>query len=175
MREYEESTRKTSKMKQRIVGGVVLALVLAVFLPFIFSHSHLENTATEISTNNNTVNRDQPAAIPDNTSTPISPTEAENSLPRQVQAVPQKQIDNKTVDKKGWVVQVASFNEPLYARQLSMKLNHQGIKVFTQKDPTRPLIRVFIGPFATQAEAQQYQEHLKNKYKLDGIVKENQI
>lgn len=168
MREYEEpaSQESKAKMKQRIVGGAVLALVLALFLPFIFSHSHLENTATETTTTNNTVTTAVNTAVSTPVSIPVSTSDntAPKPPPTPIQAV-----------KKTWVVQVASFTEPLYARELSIKLNHQGIKVFTQKDPTRPLVRVFIGPFATQTEAQQYQAHLKSKYKLDGIIKENHI
>ena len=29
-----------AKLKQRLAGGAVLLIVLAIFLPFIFNHSH---------------------------------------------------------------------------------------------------------------------------------------
>lgn len=49
MRDIHEQLEQRSsraKLKQRLVGGAVLLIVLAIFLPFIFNHSHLGANAT---------------------------------------------------------------------------------------------------------------------------------
>ncbi len=194
MRETDEQNQQTSKakIKQRIAGGSVLILVLAIFLPFIFNHSHLEHSVDVNAENTNPPVENITTPIPqESQESPVNSNSPELTAPQaesKAASVPEALPGPATAPlppiaaatttkaaevKKGWVVQVGSFNEPIYARQLSIKLNHQGLKVFTQKDPSRPQVRVFLGPFATQKQAQQFQQHLKEKYKLNGIVKEN--
>lgn len=42
---YSQSSR--TKFKQRIAGGAVLLIVLGIFLPFIFNHSHMKTAANQ--------------------------------------------------------------------------------------------------------------------------------
>lgn len=44
--QLNSSQNSRAKFKQRVAGGAVLLIVLAIFLPFIFNHSHMGNTAT---------------------------------------------------------------------------------------------------------------------------------
>ncbi|MBS0350895.1 MAG: SPOR domain-containing protein [Proteobacteria bacterium] len=74
----------TAKFKQRLAGGAVLVLVLAIFLPFIFKHTH--NAANQaMMANGNAVLADQastPAPVPASTSaTATAPVPANPSAP----------------------------------------------------------------------------------------------
>jgi len=81
-------------------------------------------------------------------------------------------LDGKEPDKKPpanagrFVVQVGAFSEAARAREVRLKVEHAGLKTYTQvaqsKDGQR--IRVRVGPFATKAEAEKAAAKIK---KLD--------
>ena len=81
-------------------------------------------------------------------------------------------LDGKDVDKKAdasagrYVVQVGAFADAARAREVRLKVEHAGLKTYTQVAGTRdaPRIRVRVGPFATRTEADQAAEKIK---KLD--------
>jgi DedD protein len=54
-----------------------------------------------------------------------------------------------------YVIQVAAFADAAKAREARLKLEHAGLKTYTQIAQTKdgPRIRVRVGPFATKAEA----------------------
>lgn len=72
--QLNSSQSSRAKFKQRVAGGAVLLIVLAIFLPFIFNHSHMGNTAT----------------LPADASSPV-PAPAQNAAVDQTQAQPQPQ------------------------------------------------------------------------------------
>lgn len=87
MRDMNEPINHNSsartKFKQRIAGGAVLLIVLAIFLPFIFNHAR--NTAVNLETaETSTQTPSAPAAAPDapapNTAAPASQAVAAPSV-----------------------------------------------------------------------------------------------
>jgi cell division septation protein DedD len=180
MREInEKEDNSRAKIKQRLAGGAVLILVLAICLPFIFNHSHLENSIPVNDQNppQTVASSTTPSPVQPQLATPIStPASAPSAQVTIAPTVstPPKTATAQPVLKEEWVIQVGSFNNSLYAHELTLKLNHQGQKVFTKKDPNKSLIRVFVGPFYTQEEARAYQKHLEDKLNLHGIIRENQ-
>nr|MDP2190570.1 SPOR domain-containing protein [Rhodoferax sp.] len=81
-------------------------------------------------------------------------------------------LDGKDPDKKAdasegrYVVQVGAFADAARAREVRLKVEHAGLKTYTQVAGTKdaPRIRVRVGPFATKAEADKAAEKIK---KLD--------
>ena len=47
MSEHAVMNNSRAKFKQRIAGGAVLLIVLAIFLPFIFSHAHWDSSTPQ--------------------------------------------------------------------------------------------------------------------------------
>jgi len=75
-----------------------------------------------------------------------------------------KPVANTPVDGEGrFVVQVGAFADATKARETRMKVEHAGLKTYTQvvetKDGKR--IRVRVGPFASKADADKAAEKLK--------------
>jgi DedD protein len=77
--------------------------------------------------------------------------------------VPEKKVD---ASEGRFVVQVGAFSDVTRAREVRQKVEHAGLKTYTQvvetKDGRR--IRVRVGPFALRAEADKAAEKIK---KLD--------
>lgn len=71
-----------------------------------------------------------------------------------------------------WTVQVASFSEMANAQQLVNKLRARDIHAYMQNDTAHYLVRVFVGPAASQKQAQRLQQQVKVEFQLNGIVKE---
>ncbi len=249
MRDLNEHTAINSsraKFKQRIAGGAVLLLILAIFLPFIFSHSQVAQVATPggESTLNPTANQvaeqtPQPASIatmaqsdqaladaeaqatpamanpeagqaeltqsmqaansqPDSELTTAqneasaalpSPAASEDYKPMEANPPPEltlnsqpvqlesAQVSNRSSNRlppptaSSWVVQVGSFTEPTYAKQLVARLQQQGIKASIQPGPNNTF-RVIVGPVNSHKKALGLQQQIKNQFKLSGIVRE---
>jgi len=78
-------------------------------------------------------------------------------------------LDGKEPDKKlpanggRFVVQVGAFAEAARAREVRLKVEHAGLKTYTQIAQTRDgqRIRVRVGPFATKAEAEKAAAKIK--------------
>jgi DedD protein len=70
-----------------------------------------------------------------------------------------------------WVVQVGSFAQPEYAQQLAGKLRASGLPVFTRLG-AKQLTRVYIGPIASQQQAQKIQQRVQDKFQISGLVRE---
>ncbi len=244
MRDLNEHTSihsSRAKFKQRIAGGAVLLLILAIFLPFIFSHSHVATPSSE-STLNQTANQvaeqtPQPASVatmvqsdqaladaeaqatpavtanpdaeltqstqaanfqPDSELTTVqnegsaalpSPVASEDYKPMEANPPPELtlssqsvqfesgQVSNKSSKRlpppaaSSWVVQVGSFTEPTYAKQLVAKLQQQGVKASIQPGPNNTF-RVIVGPVNSHKKALVLQQQIKNQFKLSGIVRE---
>lgn len=81
-------------------------------------------------------------------------------------------LDGKEPDKKlpanegRFVVQVGAFTDPARAREVRLKVEHAGLKTYTQVAQTKDgrRTRVRVGPFATKAEAEDAAGKIK---KLD--------
>ncbi len=86
----------------------------------------------------------------------------------KAEALPQSQAVEKVagVNESRFVVQVGAYSDVARAREVRLKVEHVGLKTYTQlvetKDGRR--IRVRVGPFASKAEADKAAEKIK---KLD--------
>ena len=75
-----------------------------------------------------------------------------------------KPVANTPMEGKGrFVVQVGAFADATKARETRMKVEHAGLKTYTQVVETKEgkRIRVRVGPFASKAEADKAADKLK--------------
>ncbi len=75
-----------------------------------------------------------------------------------------KDPDNKDdVGEGRFVVQVGAFSDPVRAREVRLKVEHAGLKTYTQVVDTKEgrRTRVRVGPFAGKAEADKAAEKIK--------------
>ena len=70
-----------------------------------------------------------------------------------------------------YVVQIGAFADAARAREARLKVEHAGLKTYTQVAETKDgrRVRVRVGPFATKAEADQAVEKIK-KLNLPAVV-----
>ncbi len=281
------SQNSRAKFKQRIAGGAVLLIVLAIFLPFIFHHSHpadpaaIEQTQTQAppaqaSVSNNTTATSAESAPSASVATPPAPaasaapvaqqvaapapipapeqsmgsdqpgltsqqSEAEQTQPSapsadvqqtqvsvpaanvqqtqpaapaaeattaqppavssaaatqsqpltEQQIVPKKSVlpapaktkaahpsaarvlppPAKSVSRAGqgaWILQVGSFTQPEYARELTSKLRAQGLQAYSVR--TNHLTRVYVGPLASQQQAQRIQRQVRAEFQMNSLI-----
>ncbi len=131
-------------------------------------------------------------AIPE-TSLPVTPQQTQPALPAQTETPapvvvspptpvkphataarvlpPPAKTMAKVAPNGHWAVQVGSFAQAEYAQQLAGKLRASGFPVFTQRGANQ-LTRVYIGPLASQQQAQKIQQRVQNKFQLSGLVRE---
>ncbi|HUR87751.1 MAG TPA: SPOR domain-containing protein [Ramlibacter sp.] len=75
-----------------------------------------------------------------------------------------KPVANTPVDGEGrFVVQVGAFADAVKARETRLKVEHAGLKTYTQVVETKEgkRIRVRVGPFASKADADRAAEKVK--------------
>lgn len=144
------------KLKQRVVGLLVVLALLAIFMPMIFYKMQAKSTLNLSS------NIPSPPQLPD-ASTAV--------LGQWLQTLPENVFD----DPGQWVVQLGTFSDSNNVESLITKLNNNAVPVFKQpiavKDG-RSLIRIFVGPLQSQQQAKQWQQQLYKRYQLNGIIKE---
>ena len=94
----------------------------------------------------------------------VKPAEADKALAL---------LDGKGVAESAgrFVVQVGAFADVARAREVRLKVEHAGLKTYTQVATTKDgkRIRVRVGPFATKAEAEKAAEKIK-KIKLPAAL-----
>jgi len=74
----------------------------------------------------------------------------------------------------GWIIQIGSFSSKTNSIKLRDKIRKKGFVTFVDEilNPARQKrYRVRVGPYATRDEALQQKQNIKNKMKLEGIVK----
>ena len=86
----------------------------------------------------------------------------------KTQALPEGRDPEKKVpaSESRYVVQVGAFADAVRAREVRLKVEHVGLKTYTQAAETKDgrRIRVRVGPFGTKAEADKAAEKIR---KLD--------
>ena len=108
---------------------------------------------------------DKPASEPDKKL--VAPTLKTNDGNKAQALLDGKEPDQKAPANGGrFVVQVGAFAEAARAREVRLKVEHAGLKTYTQVAQTKDgqRIRVRVGPFATKPEAEKAAAKIK---KLD--------
>jgi DedD protein len=99
----------------------------------------------------------------------------EESLAPVVEEIPfnQEMLKTDAVGQMNWVVQVGSFLSKDNAEKLNQKVKKAGFRSFVNPitQNNKIMHQVCLGPEYDEADAKNLLKEIKNKMKLDGIVK----
>jgi DedD protein len=159
-------------LKQRLVGAMVIASLVTIFLPMLFEDSDIgsEFHDFEIPVD---FKPERSAAKP-STSESEATVQAQDSVsfPDRINGV-SGQLDQKGIGRlTAWVVQVGSFSKAENANRLRDKLRHAGFLAYVESgNGTAPtLFRVRVGPELGQDRAKNQRDQISTKFSIKAIV-----
>lgn len=179
------------KLKQRLIGALVLIIAAVVFLPMLLSGQD-ETVQVEVEVPEAPVMDDTeirtaaPIELPDPESVPeIPPPGSEQEAPvvpepaeESVMATPapeppEPEVTAPAVTSQGnWVVQLGSFTSAANAESLRDTLVSQGYNAYTlsARVDGSDIIRVFVGPVIDRAGAAKLRDELAKRHGMQGLV-----
>lgn len=170
------------RLRQRIVGAVVLVLLAITFLPMLFTHE-VERERVRVEA------PPMPVAAFPAPSVPAQPQPQLTQPPAQVVSEPSPRgpapvasvaagagknaaSQEAHVDEKGlpvsWTIQLASLSNRVSAEALMQKLRSQGYTAYIRT--VDGMHRIFVGPLIERTEAQQLRDQLQRQHQLNGFV-----
>jgi DedD protein len=182
------------KLKQRLVGAVVLISLAVIFIPIILEGPDDEWTprVQEIPVPPQIeyqaevelpVPDEQPALAPE-TTTPaevpapetqtadVPPPPAEQPAGAQPEPVVEQPPARAQVPAGAWVIQVGSFSQQLNASGLRDRLKKTGYNSRLQEITVgnSKAWRVLVGPFETRAAAEKQRDRITSQHHMKGLV-----
>lgn len=180
------------RLKQRLVGAVVLVALAVIFIPMLLSGgremempvfgSNVPQRSAEISNLQHIEIEDTKAPanpvnlkrIPIAAGMPEPKVVNEKKTTSTVDTVVAlTKEDKKPLSKNNvWAVQVGSFAKKENALGLKDKLRKKKIHAFVERimKNNKAVYRVRVGPEITQKKAQALKVKLKKEFKLSGII-----
>lgn len=180
------------RLKQRLVGAVVLVALAVIFIPMllsggremempVFGSNVPERTAEitniqhiEIESKQAVPHPVNPKRIPIAEGMPEPKVVKEKSTSTLVEAITSltKEEKKPAATKNVWAVQVGSFAKKSNALGLKEKLRKKKIHAFVERimKNNKAVYRVRVGPEITRSKAILLKKKLKNDFKLDGLV-----
>ena len=170
------------QLKERLIGIIVLVLFAVIFIPMFFTGTNdsiLKNKENvSISKESEFISKLKPmtdTATDSNTENIELAPVVEESLAPVVEEIPfnQEMLKTDTVGQMNWVVQVGSFSSKDNAEKLNQKVKKAGFRSFVNPitQNNKIMHQVCLGPEYDEADAKNLLKEIKNKMKLDGIVK----
>ena len=188
------------QLKERLIGIIVLVLFAVIFIPMFFSGTHdpiLKNkenisiskesefisklkpmTDTATDTDLNTENIKLAPVVEESLAPVVEESLApvvEESLAPVVEEIPfnKEILKTDSVGQMNWVVQVGSFSSKDNAEKLNQKVKKAGFRSFVNPitQNNKIMHQVCLGPEYDETDANNLLKEIKNKMKLDGIVK----
>lgn len=181
-----------SRLKQRLVGAVVLVALAVIFIPMLLSGgremempvfgSNVPERSAEINNIKHIDVEDMqtpprptnPKRVPIAKGMPEPKIVKEESTSSIVEAITALTEDEKkpVVTKTVWAIQVGSFNNRTNALGLKEKLRKKKVHAFVERimKNNKPVYRVRVGPEATRNKAEALKKKLKKEFKLNGLV-----
>ena len=181
------------RLKQRLVGAVVLVALAVIFIPMLLSGgrdmempvfgSNVPERSTEIAnikhidikemqkTEHHPIN---PKRIPIAKGLPepkIVKEKKDKSIVETIAKLTEE--DKKPVAKRNvWAVQVGSFNNRTNALGLKDKLRKKKIHAFVERimKSNKAVYRVRVGPEISRKKAEALKVKLKKEFKLSGLI-----
>lgn len=189
-----------NKLKQRIVGAIVLVALAVIFIPMLLTGegdsgmplfgsnippkpANIERVKTlEIKTPQHPPQAEKIVRTPIDEHNVASQTPAAKPVTKSAKASSEEAVQPVSQDEpvtssndrdaKAWAVQVGSFSNPNNAMGLRDKLRKQGYKCFVEKVSTSKgeVYRVRVGPEVRRNNAEDLQKELQAKLDLKGLV-----
>lgn len=182
-----------NRIKQRIIGAIVLVSLAVIFIPMILSGGKEHGiplfgtpipekpkniTSIKVLEFQNTPTPPEPRSVM------TSPVDQYNKAgdepvtplvksPEKPQAeVSEKQPDKQDKLLKAWVVQVGSFSKNTNALNLKDKLVKNGFRAFVERVTTKDQTsyRVRVGPEIRHENVLKLQKQIEQKMSIKGLV-----
>lgn len=179
------------KLKQRLIGALVLIIAAVVFLPMLLSGQD-ETVRVEVEVpdapvmDESEIPAQAPLELPDPEPVPNMPAVADEAEPVAVpepeaeQApvaaappAPQPEVTAPAAVASGnWVVQLGSFSSTANAESLRETLVSQGYNAYTltARVEASEITRVFVGPVVDRAAASKLRDELAKRHGMNGLV-----
>lgn len=171
------------KVKHRLTGIFVIALIALLCLPMIFYQKlpAMRQAATVSDTNSGAVMREVIYDLPIKAQRseevvkpvikPVTKTEPElPPVPHKKQIPKKVSIISSLPD--AWTLQVASFSDPENAKHLLNHLRHKDLLAYTQL--RGKVTQVFVGPYIDRHQVQRLQLRLEQEMHLNTIIRKYQ-
>jgi DedD protein len=187
-----------NRIKQRIIGAIVLVSLGVIFIPMILSGGGEQTMplfGSPIPTKPDNIadikvlefeNTPTPPETPSEIRSPVDNYSKEDDKPVIQPVKPQAETKEKvkkssTSDKtatkeskplKAWAVQVGSFENRKNALALKDKLIKRGFRAFVERIVTqdKTSYRVRVGPEVRRENAENLQKKIEQKMNIKGIV-----
>lgn len=187
-----------NRIKQRIIGAIVLVSLGVIFIPMILSGGREQSlplfgspipdkpdniTNIKVLEFEKTPSPPEPPAevrTPVDNYTrpeskpvvvPVKPAPAP-ALEEQPATTPSKPVEKESKPLKAWAVQVGSFENQKNALALKDKLIKKGFRAFVERIVThdKTSYRVRVGPEVRRENAVKLQKQIEQKMNIKGIV-----
>lgn len=181
------------RLKQRLVGAVVLVALAVIFIPMLLSGgremempifgSNVPERSAEITSvqhieieNSPTVAHSvNPKRIPIAKGMPEPEIVKENksaTIVETIVAMTKEEKKKPVLKKNVWAVQVGSFAKRSNALGLKDKLRKKNIHAFVERimKDNKAVYRVRVGPETSRKKAEVLKIKLKKEFKLSGLV-----
>lgn len=179
------------RLKQRIIGAVVLIVAAVVFLPMLLSGQD-ETVQVEVEVPEAPLLDREPIAPVEPAELPPAPTVA--AMPETLEPAPAEPVatpelapvvepasEPETVTAApepapaatgDWVIQLGSFSSAANAEGLSQTLRTQGYNAYTHAVTVQgnAITRVYVGPLASREAANRLRDELERKRGNKGLV-----
>ena len=185
------------RLKQRIIGAVVLIVAAVVFLPMLLSGQD-ETVQVEVEVpeapllDREPIAPVEPAELPpaptvaampetlEPAPAPVGPVATPEPAPvvepapepETVTAAPEPAPEPAPAATGDWVIQLGSFSSAANAEGLSQTLRTQGYNAYTHAVTVQgnAITRVYVGPLASREAANRLRDELERKRGNKGLV-----
>lgn len=178
------------KLKQRLIGALVLIIAAVVFLPMLLSGQD-ETVQVEVEVpeapvmDESEIRAAAPIEIPEPEPVPDIPLSDEmvdspagpDTSQAQVETAPipeppKPQVAAPALAEGNWVVQLGSFTSGTNADALRDTLVSQGYNAYTlsARVDGSDITRVFVGPLIDRAAAAKLRDELAKRHGMQGLV-----
>lgn len=163
-----------TRVKQRLVGALVLLGLVAIVIPIVFHGNSIKPDVVAMS-----------PVVPEPPTDPavlqIVDEEAQTVKQTQVQLSQQEQHlqaqQSHTIQTHTWTIQIASFRDKALAQELQKKLDEQNILTYIRKEQPahakEEYYRLFSGPYPNKAQAESLLTQLQQTTKVTGLLIDN--
>ncbi len=178
------------KLKQRLIGALVLIIAAVVFLPMLLSGQD-ETVRVEVEVpeapvmDESEIKAAAPIELPQPEPVPGIPVSDEMAQSPPVPEMPQVPVETVSAPEPpqpevaapaivegNWVVQLGSFTSAANAQALRDTLVSQGYNAYTlsAKVDGSDITRVFVGPLIDRAGAGKLRDELAKRHGMQGLV-----
>lgn len=160
------------RLRQRLVGAIVLVTLLVIFVPIVFKRTMDKNAMPMTVVANIPATPGTPGA-PDAMILQPDQLNSQAALPGDKMQSAKSALKLKSVPATAWVVQLGSFADRTHAQVLQKQLQQHGFTAYIRSrgnDFGSKLAVVYVGPETKRSNAEALLARLDTEMQLKGMV-----